>query len=332
MNVLIIGGTRFMGALLTWRLLARGDRVTLFNRGTRPDAFGDRVERLRGDRTTDDLAKALAGRSFDAVVDFAAYTADDGRGVIAALGNRCGHYVLISTGQVYLVRENCPRPSREIDYAGPVVGRPSDPGDIGSWEYGIGKRALEDLLTGSPLPATRIRIPMVNGESDDARRIEGYLARILDGGPVLIPGGGTAVARHAYGLDVAIAIAQILGDQRAIGEAWNFCQDETPTVWDLIGMLVDRLGAPDRRVAVPFEALGELPVREVSPFSGRWMSVIDPSRARAELGLRHRPLATYLDSIVASYLAHPPSAPPDGYRHREAEIRLARAVGSSNQR
>jgi nucleoside-diphosphate-sugar epimerase len=326
MNVLVIGGTRFMGALLTWRLLARGDRVTLFNRGTTPDAFGDRVERLRGDRTTADLAKALAGRSFDAVIDFAAYTADDGRGVIAALGDRVGHYVLISTGQVYLVREGCPQPSREIDYAGPVMERPSDPGDLASWQYGVDKRALEDLIAASPLPATRIRIPMVNGESDDARRIEGYLVRILDGGPVLIPGGGTAVARHVYGLDVAIAVAQILGDRRAIGEAWNLSQDEAPTVWDLVGMLIDRLGAPDRRVALPFEALGDLPARAVSSFSSRWMSVIDPSRARADLGFRHRPLATYLDSMVASYLAHPPSTPPEGYRHREAELRLARAI------
>jgi nucleoside-diphosphate-sugar epimerase len=326
MNILLIGGTRFLGALLVWRLLARGDRVTLFNRGTIPDAFGDRVERIRGDRTTGDLAAALAGRRFDAVVDFAAYTAEDGRGVIAALDDRVAHYVLVSTGQVYLVREGCPRPSRESDYAGKVMSRPADPADVDGWQYGVDKRALEDVIAGAHLPATRIRIPIVNGESDYLRRIEGYLVRILDGGPVLVPGGGTAVARHVYGLDVAIAVAAMLGDPRAIGEAWNLCQDETPTVWELVGMLIDRLGAPDRRVAVPYEALGALPAREVSPFSGRWMSQLDPSRARTDLGFRHRPLATYLDAIVASYLAHPPQTPPEGYRHREAEIQLARSL------
>jgi len=52
-NVLVIGGNRFVGLLATWRLVARGDRVTLLNRGSLPDPFGDRVERLRGDRTTD---------------------------------------------------------------------------------------------------------------------------------------------------------------------------------------------------------------------------------------------------------------------------------------
>ena len=41
MHVLIIGGTRFVGYGLVWRLLARGDRVTVLNRGTMPDPFGD---------------------------------------------------------------------------------------------------------------------------------------------------------------------------------------------------------------------------------------------------------------------------------------------------
>ncbi len=330
MRVLVIGGNRFVGALLVWRLLARGDAVTLFNRGTLRDGFGDRVERLRGDRTTGDLAARLAGRSFDAVVDFAAFTEPDARGAIAALGDRAGHYVFVSTGQVYLVREGCPRPARERDYDGPLRPRPPDPDDLASWQYGIDKRAAEDALAEahatSRFPATRLRIPMVNGEGDYHRRVEGYLARILDGGPVLVPDGGAAIARHAYGLDVAIAVANLLGDPRTFGGAWNLCQDETPFVWDLIGMLIDRLGAPDRRVAVPRGAFGDLPVRDVSPFSGLWMSLLDPTRARADLGFRHRPLATYLDSIVASYLAHPPADPPPGYERRAEEIALARTA------
>jgi nucleoside-diphosphate-sugar epimerase len=327
MNVLIIGGTRFVGALLAWRLIARGDRVTLFNRGTIPDAFGDRVERLRGDRTTADLARAVAGRRFDAVVDFAAYTGADARGAVAALGDRAGHYVLISTGQVYLVREGCPRPAREADYDGPVMARPSGDDDVASWEYGVDKRAAEDVLveawSATRFPATRIRIPMVNGERDNRRRVEGYLVRILDGGPVIVPDGGQAIARHVYGLDVAIAVARMLGEERTFGQAYNLCQDEMPTVWDLVGMLIERMGAPDRRVAVPGAALGDVPWNEVSPFSSRWMSLLDPSRAKAELGFSHRPLGVYLDALVASYLAHPPAEPPEGYRHHEVERRIA---------
>src|SRR5262249_52910554 len=158
-----------------------------------------------------------------------------------------------------------------------------DPYDAGSWRYGVGKRAAEDALvaawSAARFPSTRLRIPVVNGERDYLRRAEEYLVRILDGGPVIVPAGGAALGRQVYGLDVAIAVARILGDERTFGQAYNYCQDETPSIWDLVGMLVDRLGAPDRRVARPSAALGDLPVQEISPFSGRGMSLLDPARA-----------------------------------------------------
>jgi hypothetical protein len=60
----------------------------------------------------------------------------------------------------------------------------------------------------------------------------------------------------------------------------------------------------------------------ISPFSGRWMSFIDPTRARDELRFRHEPLEAVLGKIVASFLAHVPAEPPAGYRNRPAELRL----------
>ena len=61
----------------------------------------------------------------------------------------------------------------------------------------------------------------------------------------------------------------------------------------------------------------------LSPFSGTWMSFLDPARAKAELGFRHEPLGSYLDKIVASFLAHPPAEPPPGYERRAAERAVA---------
>ena len=57
MQILLIGGTRFVGYQLTWRLLAAGHQVTLLNRGHSPDPFGTRVERLIVDRTTPDFER-----------------------------------------------------------------------------------------------------------------------------------------------------------------------------------------------------------------------------------------------------------------------------------
>lgn len=329
MRVLVIGGTRFVGYLLAWRLLAAGHQVTFLNRGTTPDPFGDRVQRLTCDRTTPAFAEAVRGRTWDACVDFAAYHGADAAGAIRALTGKLGHYVFISTGQVYLVRDETHWSARESDYDGPLMPCPDDPHDRRDWEYGIGKRDAEDVLMQEwqerQFPSTRLRIPMVNGERDHYRRIESYLWRLLDGGPILLPDGGTALCRHVYGHEVARAVIEILGNERTFGEAYNLCQDEQPTLAELVTTLAELLGAKPNLMPISSERLAEAGLRpiQISPFSDAWMSRLDPSRAVAELGFRHRPLAEYLPAIVAHFLASPPADRPANYAHRSLELQLA---------
>lgn len=331
MHVLVIGGNRFVGRLLAARLLAGGHRVTLLNRGRLLDPFGDRVERLTCDRTSPEFEQILGGRHFDAVVDLAAFAGDDGRRAVPLFRGRVGHYLMVSSGQVYLVRESCRVPSRETDAQGPLLPRPRDPEDLPDWEYGIGKRDCEEALATAGrdgFPATRIRIPMVNGPLDDRRRMESYLLRLTDGGPLLVPGGGAHRVRHVDGSEVARFLASILGRTETFGQAYNLAQEETPTLLELLTALRERLGSSAELVEVPEAALrarGLTPVA-VSPFSGRWMSFLDPARARDELGFRHAPLSEGLATMVGSFLAHPRTDPPKGYARREEEISLARSL------
>jgi nucleoside-diphosphate-sugar epimerase len=333
-HVLVLGGTRFMGYGLVWRLLLGGHRVTVLNRGRTPDPFAGRVERLHGDRTTSDLGRLLRGRRFDAAVDFAAFSGPDVAGAVEALGaGGVAHYVLISTGQVYLVREGCPRPSRESDYDGPTVPEPAGESDRREWEYGMGKRGAEDVLreawSASGFPGTALRLPVVNGERDHTRRLESYLWRLLDGGPLLVPDGGAARLRHIYASDVVRTLAGLLGRADTFGRAFNLCQDETPTLRELLEQVAALLGSRPAMVDVSearLEAAGLAP-RAVSPFSSRWISHLDASLARAELGFRPTPLAQALESIVTSFLAHLPERPPDNYSGRERELALAASLG-----
>jgi nucleoside-diphosphate-sugar epimerase len=328
MHVLIVGGNRFMGYGLTWRLLAAGHEVTHFNRGGASDPFADRIERLRGDRTTGDFARLLARREFDAVVDFAGFVGADADGAVEALRGRVGHYVFISTGQVYLVREGCPSPARESDYAGPLMPEPADAVDQAEWAYGVGKRGCEDRLAAAwsreRFPATCLRIPMVDGERDNKRRLEAYLWRILDGGPVIVPEGDLRPVRHVYAGAVVRAIVELLGRTETFGQAYNLSQDEMPTLPELVTLFAEALGAPARLHPVPAAAIraAGLRVTDVSPYSSVWMSCLDPARAKAELGLHHEPLPEYAGRIVASFLAHPPSEPPPGYGGRSLERQL----------
>ena len=333
MDVLVVGGNRFVGYELAWRMLAGGHRVTLLNRGSLGDPFGERVERLRGDRTAGGFSRLLAGRRFDAVVDFAVFRGEEAAEAVRVLTGNVGHYVMVSTGQVYLVREPRPSPARESDYEGPLMAAPASAKEKEEWDYGMGKRAAEDVLAraweSSRFPATRLRLPMVNGERDYHRRLEGYLWRLLDGGPLILPDGGDRPMRHVYGAAVARAIASLLGRRATWGEAYNLAQDETPTAREMLAIAAELLGAPPRFVPVPAQALeaAGLEVTAVSPFSGRWMSFLDPGRARAELGFRHEPLREYLGRIVTAFVAHPPASPPPALARRAEEKALAARYG-----
>lgn len=326
MHILVIGGNRFMGLGLVWRLLCAGHRVTVVNRGQLADPFADRVERVHADRATSAFDVALAGRGFDRVIDFAGFTADDATRAVRVLGGRVGHYFFISTGQVYLVREGCPRPSRELDYAGPVMAAPPTPADHEDWAYGIGKRGAEDVLAAAAhLPSSRLRIPMVNGELEHKRRLEAYVWRLLDGGPLAIAR-GDAIARHVYSGAVIDCLLRLVDVPPPAGHAFNLAQAEQPTVRELVERIAHRVGARPELVDVPPDALeaAGLSVRAASPFSSRWMSLIDPGRAIAELGFTHPPLATYLDSILASLFAAWPTTPPPGYDQRADELAFLR--------
>src|SRR5947207_11078817 len=99
MDLLVLGGTQFVGRHLVQAALDGGHRVTLFNRGrTNPELF-PRAERLRGDRDGD-LA-ALAGRRWDAVLDVNGYLPGQVRRATARLQDAVGLYAFISTISVF---------------------------------------------------------------------------------------------------------------------------------------------------------------------------------------------------------------------------------------
>src|SRR5690606_25818609 len=101
LRILILGGTGFTGPFQVSYALARGHRVTLFNRGQRPSPeWPGEVEQLHGDRNTGDLP-ALKGREWDVCIDnptsLPFWVRDAGK----TLKGRVGQYIFISTISVY---------------------------------------------------------------------------------------------------------------------------------------------------------------------------------------------------------------------------------------
>lgn len=329
MNILIIGGTRQVGHYLAERLLASGHRVTLLNRGQTKDSLPDSLPRLRCDRTDSaQLRRALSGRTFDAVLDTVLYRRPEAEAIVSLLEGRVGHYITLSSGQVYLVREELKRPFREEDYAGPTLPPPAlATYDYEEWLYGMDKRSCEDVLfdahANRNFPATILRLPMVHSARDQFLRLYSYVLRLRDGGPILVPDQPNHPIRHIYALDVVTALMTIIEGGKGKGRAYNISQDETLPIQDFLAKLGEAVGVMPNIVTVPRERLvtdGFLP--DCSPFSDVWMSELDNTRSKVELGMTYTPVAEYLRHIVQELTALKP-IPPGGYRRRNGERTLA---------
>jgi len=325
---LVIGGTRNLGPGLVAALLERGDDVTVFNRGVTPDDLPAAVERLHGDRADEDaLRSALHGRRFDLVVDTTLYTGAEARALTRILGGRTARYVAWSTGNVYLVRTGIARPFEERDYDGPVMPEPpvSRVLDHRNWVYGVGKRAAEDALAAAHssigFPAVVLRMPMINSERDHYGRLAGYVHRILDGGPLLLPLDALPL-RHVYGGDVITATLLAAGPAVPAGTALNISQDETLALEEVLELVAAACGRPLRlsRVARErLEAAGLLP--DCSPFSDPWMSALANGRSKDVLGIRYTPVGQYVPRLVEAARARP-AGTLAGYAQRPAELGL----------
>ncbi len=323
MDALVIGGTRNLGPGIVEELRGRGFRVTVFHRGLTVAALPEDVETVHGDRAVEaDLRRAVGERTFDVVVDTTLYTGPEAEVAGRVFGGRVGRYVMLSTGQVYLVRTGVARPFREEDYEGPVMAAPEG-ADYGDWLYGVEKRAAEEALFGArDLPVTVLRLPMVHSVRDHYQRIGAYLGRLLDGGPILVPAGERPRLKHIYGGDVVRCIGELAGSGAGLGRAYNLSQDEAPGLAEFLGELARLAGTGLQVVAVErerLEAHGLL--LDCSPFSGRWMSALDNERSKRELGMRYTEWREYLPELVDRLLTEVKKAKPR-YSNRPAELAL----------
>ena len=182
MNLLVLGGTAFLGRHLVEIALERGHNLTLFNRGrTNPGLF-PQVETIQGDRKIS-LAP-LAEREWDVVIDTSGYHPRDVRAAAEFLAPNVGRYVFISTISVYS-DFTTPNPDENAP-----VGRLDDPdsAEVSNETYGPLKTHCEDVV--QELYGTRaliIRPGLIVGPNDPTDRFTYWPVRAQRGGEILAP-------------------------------------------------------------------------------------------------------------------------------------------------
>jgi len=189
LNILILGGTGFTGPEQVEYAIARGHRVTLFNRGrTRPGLFKGRVaEELIGDLGGD--TSALAGKTFDVVIDNPTTAPAWVRNAAKYLAGHVKHYIFISTTSTYsdqsIIGLNEESPTA-------VLPEGVDPYSLDPQVHGRNYGALKVLAEKETQKHyagiwTVIRPCLIVGPLDRTDRFTYWPARIDQGGEVLAP-------------------------------------------------------------------------------------------------------------------------------------------------
>jgi 2'-hydroxyisoflavone reductase len=185
MHLLILGGTVFLGRHLVAAALARGHRVTLFNRGQHNADLFPEAEKLRGDRKQVDSLSVLRGRTFDAVIDTCGYVPRIVRESAEFLADSVENYCFTSSISAY-------KDFKTINQdESAAVGTLEDPTveEVTGETYGplkaLCEATVENRLPGRTL---NIRPGLIVGPNDPTDRFTYWPHRIAQGGAVLAPG------------------------------------------------------------------------------------------------------------------------------------------------
>ncbi len=231
MKALMIGGTGNISLYITRKLLAAGWEVTLLNRGSKNDEASGARQIIADIADEKDVAGKLRGLRFDAVAQFIAYVPAQAERDIRLFGGLTGQYIFVSTASAYKKPPGSPVITESTPLHNPF------------WKYSRDKAACEALLTEAwretGFPVTIVRPSHTYGRSRLPFAIHGkngpwqVVDRVLRGKPVLIPGDGNSLWTVTWSDDFADGFIGLMGNRRAIGEAYHITSDEWLT-WNEI--------------------------------------------------------------------------------------------------
>jgi 2'-hydroxyisoflavone reductase len=289
-RLLLVGGPRFLGRAIADAALARDHELTFFNRGqTNPELYRQLfpgVERIVGDRKTD-LA-ALAGRTWDAVVDTCGYLPHDVLASARALAGS-GRYCFVSSISVYA---DFSQPMDEESAVAELGDLPDD--EVTNESYGALKTLCEEAVRREVGDrALVVRPGLIVGPHDPTGRFTYWPHRVARGGEVLAPG---LAERRTQFIDVRdLAEWMVALCERGVSGTFN-ATNEGVTWEELLETCRAVTGANARVTWVSDDFLVEHEV-------GQWMELplwlAEPEMAAANdaivrravaAGLRFRPL------------------------------------------
>jgi nucleoside-diphosphate-sugar epimerase len=309
MRVMVLGGTRFIGAAITEELHGHGHELLLVHRGEHePDGADRLADHLHADRRDlPHLRGAVADFGAEAMVDTCAMSAADAETALAAVGDGV-RLLVLSSMDVYrafgAVLAGTETDALPLDETAPVRqerfpyrGHPT----LGDRAADYEKLDVEAAYLARQ--ATVCRLPMVYGERDYQRREEPVLRRVRAGRERIPVGAGSWLWTRGYVRDVAAGVRLALESDAAIAEVLNLGESRTWTmglwarhVLEAAGSTAELVRVPDVLLPEDLQAFGTTPQH----------LLVDSSKARDLLGWEQTDPHQALERSVRWHLANPP--------------------------
>ena len=296
MDLLILGGTGFIGPHLVRGAVARGHRVTIFTRGKHDADLPDRVSRLIGDRNG--KLEALEGKRWDAVIDDSATNPHWVELSTELLNDAAGAYLFTSSTGVYY-----PYLRRGLNETDAVHYDRHDPKD-GSETFGVAKAQCErQVFKVFGDRGIVVRPTYIVGPGDTSDRFPYWPVRLARGGEVLAPGHRDDPMQMIDVRDLAAFMLRLVEDGKH--GAYNAAGPAAPyTAGQFYPAAVEALGAKVTLTYVDdYDFLAAHKIEEAIPWAllrGNDYGMMSIANQRAiAAGLTFRPLAETLRDTLA---------------------------------
>jgi nucleoside-diphosphate-sugar epimerase len=300
MQILVIGGTNFIGRHLVNTLIKGGHETTILHRKPNHD-FGKKVINLQGDRNeVASLRSQLSGKSFDAVYDLA-YDWERGTPAPAVqslahlLTGNCGRYVFMSSVAAYGDGLNHHEGDALAD---------DDHHDRYARDKAQTERALFRLHQRHGTPVVTIRPPFVYGPGNPYYREQFFWDRIRDRRPIILPGDGRRLMQFVFVKDLVAALIATMSTPNTVGHAFNVANSRALTQAEVVEMIARAAGKTAEVVRVPRERILRSGGHPMGPnlYFGQYFDLppITTLVAKAQRVLRFKPV-TFADGLAETY-------------------------------
>lgn len=242
MNVLIAGGTGFVGRHLCEELLGRNLDVVAMSRDPDPADVPDGVELRQGDITEyEGLEDAIRG--MDAVVHLVALSA-----LYRPRGGQGMHERVHVQGTRNLARA---MESVGIDRLIHMSGIGADPD--GQTAYLRAKGRAEGIVRSADLAATIFRPAVIFGEGDE---FVSFIRKVTTPYITALPGGGQTPFQPIWVREMVSMLADAIEDDRHSGASYDIGGPDVLTLADITRAIYRADGRSVRIIPVPFALSG----------------------------------------------------------------------------